>query len=223
MLLQMMLKQGGAMWWLSCVMIISSAIGSFVTQDHAQKADGPAAVNCMRPKFLQAISVENARATLEGARRAGCLRGTRPCLQRCSNTVDRTSADTTHAKATASSRGVAVQASLHLRGGGGMRDALAEQFPLQSLALVFVLGLALVTLTPTPFLVDQLGAARGMRLLTILSTSSAAAEILLSPVAGTLTDSVGRKPVLLASLLTAFAATAGAAAMPTVAMISASK
>jgi len=116
-----------------------------------------------------------------------------------------------------------VQASLHLRGGGGMRDALAEQFPLQSLALVFVLGLALVTLTPTPFLVDQLGAARGMRLLTILSTSSAAAEILLSPVAGTLTDSVGRKPVLLASLLTAFAATAGAAAMPTVAIISASK
>jgi DHA1 family tetracycline resistance protein-like MFS transporter len=105
-------------------------------------------------------------------------------------------------------------------------DAKAAEKPerqLQATAFVFVLGLSLVTLTPAPFINEQLGTARGMQLLTTLASSSAAAEICLSPLVGGLADSAGRKPVLLATLLTALLAQAACALWPSVLLVSIAK
>merc|ERR1740133_238737 len=77
--------------------------------------------------------------------------------------------------------------------------------PLQLTAFVFVLGLSLVTLTPAKEVTTRMGTEAGMRLLTLLTTGSAAAEITFSPLVGSLTDSVGRKPVLLVTCFSVFA------------------
>ena len=71
---------------------------------------------------------------------------------------------------------------------------------LQLTCFLFVLGLSLTSLAPAPFLVKQLGEQRGMQLLTVLASSSAVAEIGASPLVGGLTDSFGRKPILLGTL-----------------------
>merc|ERR1740133_836641 len=63
--------------------------------------------------------------------------------------------------------------------------------PLQLTAFVFVLGLSLVTLTPAKEVTTRMGTEAGMRLLTLLTTGSAAAEIAFSPLVGSLTDVVG--------------------------------
>jgi len=89
--------------------------------------------------------------------------------------------------------------------------------PLQLTAFVFVLGLSLVTLTPAKEVTTRMGTEAGMRLLTLLTTGSAAAEIALSPLVGSLTDSVGRKPVLLATCFSVFAVNLATAVCPTVA------
>ena len=49
--------------------------------------------------------------------------------------------------------------------------------PLQLTAFVFVLGLSLVSLTPAKEVTTRMGTEAGMRLLTLLTTGSAAAEI----------------------------------------------
>lgn len=99
----------------------------------------------------------------------------------------------------------------------------SQAAPLQLTAFVFVLGLSLVTLTPAKEVVTRLGTEPGMRLLTILATSSAASEIALSPLIGGLTDSVGRKPVLLATVASVFAANLATAVWPSVPLIALSK
>jgi len=101
--------------------------------------------------------------------------------------------------------------------------AAKPERPLQLTAFIFVLGISLTTLTPAPHLVGALGAVKGMRLLTILATTSAAAEILLAPIIGGLTDSVGRKPVLLGTLASALLANAAAALAPSVATVALAK
>ena len=95
--------------------------------------------------------------------------------------------------------------------------------PLQLTAFVFVLGLSLVTLTPAKAVTDRMGTEAGMRLLTLLTTGSAAAEIGLSPLVGSLTDSVGRKPVLLVTCFSVFAVNLATAVWPTVPLIALSK
>lgn len=92
--------------------------------------------------------------------------------------------------------------------------------PLQLTAFVFVLGLSLVTLTPAKEVTTRMGTEAGMRLLTLLTTGSAAAEIAFSPLVGSLTDSVGRKPVLLATCFSVFAVNLATAVCPTVPPIS---
>jgi MFS family permease len=95
--------------------------------------------------------------------------------------------------------------------------------PLQLTAFVFVLGLSLVTLTPAKEVTTRMGTEAGMRLLTLLTTGSAAAEIALSPLVGSLTDSVGRKPVLLFTCFSVFAVNLATAVWPTVPLIALSK
>jgi len=95
--------------------------------------------------------------------------------------------------------------------------------PLQLTAFVFVLGLSLVTLTPAKEVTTRMGTEAGMRLLTLLTTGSAAAEIAFSPLVGSLTDSIGRKPVLLVTCFSVFAVNLATAVCPTVPLIALSK
>ena len=90
-------------------------------------------------------------------------------------------------------------------------------------AFTFVLGLSLTTLTPAPHLVGELGQVNGVRLLTALATTSAATEIGLSPIVGGLSDSVGRKPVLVGTLGVSLLAGIAAAVAPTVATVALQK
>ena len=117
-----------------------------------------------------------------------------------------------------------------LRGGAssaGSKGAVPflqrPEVPLQATAFVFVLGISLTTLTPAPHLVEQLGQARGMQLLTALATTSAAAEIALSPIVGGLADSRGRKPVIIGTLVSALLASLAAAVYPSVTTVAVSK
>lgn len=94
---------------------------------------------------------------------------------------------------------------------------------LRATAFTFVLGISLTTLTPAPHLVAKLGQVEGMKLLTALATTSAATEIALSPIVGGLSDSMGRKPVLVAALVCASLANAVAAIAPSVASVALAK
>jgi len=88
------------------------------------------------------------------------------------------------------------------------------EVPLQATAFIFVLGLSLVTLTPTTRFIDALGQQRGMAALTAIAATSAAAEIAISPVIGGLSDSIGRKGVLIGTLTTALLVNAACAFFP---------
>lgn len=90
-------------------------------------------------------------------------------------------------------------------------------------AFIFMVGISLVTLTPAPYMVDKLGAVQGMQLLTALATTSAASEIGLSPICGGLTDSIGRKPVLIGMLLAGCLSNLAVAVWPSVALVALSK
>jgi MFS family permease len=94
---------------------------------------------------------------------------------------------------------------------------------LRATAFLFVVGISLTTLTPAPHLVGELGQVNGMRLLTFLATTSAIAEIALSPIIGGLSDSSGRKPVLIGTLASALAANAAVAVAPCIATVALSK
>jgi len=86
-----------------------------------------------------------------------------------------------------------------------------------------MVGISLVTLEPALFMMNTLGSERGMRLLTLLSATSAAAEIALSPFFGGLTDSLGRKPVVVGTMLVACLTNLATAVYPTVALVALSK
>eukprot|EP00966_Prymnesium_polylepis_P299478 6920549-Prymnesium_polylepis.1 len=90
------------------------------------------------------------------------------------------------------------------------------ELALRLTAFSFVLGLSLTTLTPAPHLVSELGQVQGVKLLTALATTSAATEIAISPVIGGLSDSLGRKPVLVSTLASALLASACVAVAPCV-------
>ena len=94
---------------------------------------------------------------------------------------------------------------------------------LRATAFLFVVGISLTTLTPAPHLVGELGQVNGMRLLTFLATTSAIAEIALSPIIGGLSDSSGRKPVLIGTLASALVANAAVAVAPCIATVALSK
>eukprot|EP00900_Chrysochromulina_parva_P019957 jgi/Chrpa1/27963/Chrysochromulina_OHIO_Genome00017570-RA len=100
---------------------------------------------------------------------------------------------------------------------------LRPEVPLQVTAFIFVLGLSLVTLTPTTHFISELGQKRGMAVLTAISSTSAAAEIVISPILGGLSDAIGRKTVLLLTLATATAVNFACALSPTLLPVGASK
>ena len=102
-------------------------------------------------------------------------------------------------------------------------EASSGDLMLRVTAFTFVLGISLTTLTPAPHLVGHLGEAAGVRLLTALATTSAATEIALSPIIGGLTDSMGRKPVLVGTLASALLANLAAAVAPSIVTVSLAK
>ena len=95
--------------------------------------------------------------------------------------------------------------------------------PLQATAFLFVMGLSLVTLTPTSHFIKSLGPERGMKWLTMISTMSAATEIGLSPLVGGLSDAFGRKSVLAITLGLSLLVNCAAAAFPTLLPLGISK
>ena len=68
-------------------------------------------------------------------------------------------------------------------------------------SFLVVMGASMVAFSPAPALIDALGTTSATRVLSILSSTAALAEISFSPAIGSLMDSVGRKPVFVASLL----------------------
>jgi len=98
----------------------------------------------------------------------------------------------------------------------GLEAALSTrpELPLQISSFLFVVGLSLTALTPTSYLVKELGGVQGPKLLSAVAAASAAAEIGLSPLVGGLADSAGRKPVLIATLLSAVVVNGLTAASP---------
>ena len=125
---------------------------------------------------------------------------------------------------------------LQLRGGGSRQRSAAPSLTaaalpegyrpesaLQPTAFVFVLSVAIVALLPTQHLIATLGAEQATRLLSVVSSVSAMAEILLAPVIGALSDSIGRKPVLLLTLAAVLLLNGVVAFAPSVALIVASR
>ena len=94
-----------------------------------------------------------------------------------------------------------------LRGGevGKSRTSPSEQqqpslVPLLTSTLLLMVSLSVVSLSPTPILIDQFGPSRATHILSTIAAVAAASEIILSPILGALLDSMGRKPALLASI-----------------------
>lgn len=72
--------------------------------------------------------------------------------------------------------------------------------PLLTSTLLLMISLSIVSLSPTPILIDQFGPSRATHILSTIAAVAAASEIILSPILGALLDSMGRKPALLASI-----------------------
>jgi DHA1 family tetracycline resistance protein-like MFS transporter len=94
---------------------------------------------------------------------------------------------------------------------------------LQITAFLFVISVSLTALAPAPHLIAALGEKKGLYLLTAVASTSAAAEIVLSPIMGGLSDSFGRKPALLATLGCVLLANSAAALSPSVPLVVLSK
>ena len=72
--------------------------------------------------------------------------------------------------------------------------------PLLTSTGLLMVSLSIVSLSPTPILIDQFGPSRATHILSTIAAVAAASEIILSPILGALLDSMGRKPALLASI-----------------------
>ena len=94
---------------------------------------------------------------------------------------------------------------------------------LYSTSFLVVMGASLVAFSPAPALIQALGTTSATRILSILSAVAALMEITFSPAVGSLMDSVGRKPVFLASLLALATSNGMVSLKPTVATISIAK
>jgi len=71
---------------------------------------------------------------------------------------------------------------------------------LQQSSFLLVLALSLVNFSPAPLLTSTLGSFdKAVSMLSMIAASAAAAEIILSPVLGSVLDSVGRKPAMVAA------------------------
>ena len=64
-----------------------------------------------------------------------------------------------------------------------------------------IFALMLTGLSPTPILIDQFGAASATKLLSSIASVGAVLEIILSPILGSLLDSIGRKSVMVGATL----------------------
>jgi len=69
-------------------------------------------------------------------------------------------------------------------------------------SFLFILSLSVVSLYPAPHLVSVLGAEKATKLLATVSSAGALTEIGVSPAIGALVDALGRKPILVATMLT---------------------
>lgn len=72
---------------------------------------------------------------------------------------------------------------------------------LRTTSFLLMMSLALVMFSPASALMQQLGVDRATSLLSKLTAGAALVEVTLSPVLGSLIDSIGRKPVMTTSLV----------------------
>ncbi len=68
-------------------------------------------------------------------------------------------------------------------------------------SFILMLSMALVMFSPASALISQLGADRATSLLSMITAGAALVEITLSPLLGSVIDSVGRKPVMMSALV----------------------
>ena len=94
--------------------------------------------------------------------------------------------------------------------------------PLQLTAAGLVLSQSMVALAPAIEFNARLGPAAATALLASIGSISAGIEIVISPIIGSLSDAIGRKPVLVATIAAACACKLVAAISPSVATIAAS-
>lgn len=99
---------------------------------------------------------------------------------------------------------------------------LRPEQALKPTAFLFVLSVAVCALVPPAHLVATMGSAGATRLLSAVASISALMEILLAPLVGALSDSIGRKPVLMLTLLAVLVVNSAAACFPVVPLIVAS-
>ena len=73
--------------------------------------------------------------------------------------------------------------------------------PLLVSSFLMIFALMLTGLSPTPILIDQFGADRCTKILSSIASLGAVLEIILSPIFGSLLDSIGRKSVMVGATL----------------------
>jgi len=88
---------------------------------------------------------------------------------------------------------------------------------------VFAVSIAVVSLTPAKAMVDQVGSDKGAEILALVAAASALFEIVISPVVGALSDTFGRKPMLLGTFAAVALVQSITALSPTVQSIAVSK
>ncbi|KAJ1454879.1 major facilitator superfamily domain-containing protein [Pelagophyceae sp. CCMP2097] len=74
----------------------------------------------------------------------------------------------------------------------------STEYALLASTLLFIISASLVSLSPPPYYVAAFGAERAATFLAGIAASSAALEIVASPIIGGLVDSVGRRPGIVA-------------------------
>lgn len=86
-----------------------------------------------------------------------------------------------------------------------------------------MLGVSLLVLRPTPALIEVVGERRATELLSLVASTSAATEIVASPIVGSLADAFGRRRALLGTLVVTLLSSVGCALSPSVSWILISK
>eukprot|EP00978_Attheya_sp_CCMP212_P035578 scaffold155559_cov47-Attheya_sp.AAC.2 len=79
--------------------------------------------------------------------------------------------------------------------------ALPSLVMLQFSSLLWVLSLAMVSLSPAPALIKAMGQEKATSTLSFLASGAAVGEIVLAPLLGAAIDAVGRKPALVGCML----------------------